>query len=62
MDQIMRELVRHVAGGALAPVQLQGLIRAGYVYRIGEDHIITDKGRAALSRSGVVTPPTANSQ
>jgi hypothetical protein len=29
MDQIMRELVRHVAGGALAPVQLQGLIRAG---------------------------------
>jgi hypothetical protein len=32
MDQIMRELVRHVAGDALAPEQLQGLIRAGYVY------------------------------
>jgi hypothetical protein len=44
MDQIMRELVRHVAGGALAPVQLQGLIRAGYVYRIGEDHIVTYRG------------------
>jgi hypothetical protein len=55
MDQIMRELVRHVGGGALAPEQLKGLIRAGYVYRIGEDHIITDKGRDALTRSGVVT-------
>jgi hypothetical protein len=62
MDQIMRELVLHVGGGALAPVQLQGLIRAGYVYRIGEDHIITDKGRDAPTRSGVVTPPAANRQ
>jgi hypothetical protein len=60
MDQIMRELVRHVTG-ALAPEQLQGLVRAGYVYRIGEDHVVTDKGRGALTRSGVVMPPTANS-
>jgi hypothetical protein len=62
MDQIMRELVRKVAGGALGPEQLQGLIRAGYVYRNGEDHILTDKGRDALARSGIVTPPAANSQ
>jgi hypothetical protein len=58
MDQITRELVRQVAGDALAPEQLRGLIRAGYVYRNGEDHILTDKGRDALARSGVVTPPT----
>jgi hypothetical protein len=61
MDQIMRELVRHVTGGALAPVQLRGLVRAGYVYRNDDDHILTDKGRDALTRSGV-TPPAANSQ
>jgi hypothetical protein len=58
MDQITRELMRQVAGDALAPEQLRGLIRAGYVYRNGEDHILTDKGRDALARSGVVTPPT----
>jgi hypothetical protein len=58
-SQIMRELVRHVAGGALAPAQLQGLIRAGYVCRNDDDHI--DKGRDALTRSGV-RPPAANSQ
>jgi hypothetical protein len=50
MDQIMRELVRQVAGNALEPEQLQGLIRAGYVYRNDEDHILTDKGRDALAR------------
>jgi predicted transcriptional regulator len=49
MDQIMRELVRKFNGGALAPEQIQGLIRAGYVYRNGEDHILTDKGRDALA-------------
>jgi hypothetical protein len=54
MDQIMRELVRQVAGAALAPEQLQGLIRAGYVYRNDEDHILTAKGRDALARAGVV--------
>jgi hypothetical protein len=57
MDQIMRELVRQVAGDALAPEQLQGLIRAGYVYRNDQDHILTDKGRDALARSGVARPP-----
>jgi hypothetical protein len=59
MDQIMRELVRKFTGGALAPEQLQGLIRAGYVYRNGEDHILTDKGRDALARSGIEMPPPA---
>jgi hypothetical protein len=34
MDQIMGELVRQVAGDALAP-----LIRAGYVYRNDEDNV-----------------------
>jgi hypothetical protein len=61
MDQIMRELVRHIAGAALALAQLQGLIRAGHVYRNDDDHILTDKSRDALTRSGV-TPPAANSQ
>jgi hypothetical protein len=56
MDQIMRELKRQFAGGPLAPEQLQGLIRAGYVYRNGDDHILTDKGRDALARACVVTP------
>jgi hypothetical protein len=55
----MRELVRHIAGAALA--QLQGLIRAGHVYRNDDDLILTDKGRDALTWSGV-TPPAANSQ
>jgi hypothetical protein len=57
MDQIMRELVRHVTGGALGPEQLQGLIRAGYVHRNDENHIVTDKGRDALTRSGVAISP-----
>jgi hypothetical protein len=52
----MRELKRQFAGGPLAPEQLQGLIRAGYVYRNGDDHILTDKGRDALARACVVTP------
>jgi hypothetical protein len=59
MGQITRELVRRVAGNALAPEQLR---RAGYVYRHGEDHILTDKGRDALARSGVLTPPAVNRQ
>jgi hypothetical protein len=56
MDQIMRELKRQIAGDLLGPEQLKGLIRAGYVYRNGDDHILTDKGRDALARAGVVTP------
>jgi hypothetical protein len=60
MDQIMRELVRHATGGALAPEQRQGLIRAGYVYMNDEGHILTDKGRDALARSGVAIPPASS--
>jgi hypothetical protein len=33
MNQIIRELKRQAAGEKLAPEQLKGLIRAGYVYR-----------------------------
>jgi hypothetical protein len=33
------------------------LIRASYVYRNGDDHILTEKSRDALARAGVVTPP-----
>jgi hypothetical protein len=40
MDQIMRELVRHIAGAVLALEQLQGLIRAGHVYGNDADHIL----------------------
>jgi hypothetical protein len=32
MDQIMRELVRQVAGVALAPEQLQGLVTGTAMY------------------------------
>jgi hypothetical protein len=38
MKQIIRELKRQVAGEKLEPEQLKGLIRAGYVYRNGEEH------------------------
>jgi hypothetical protein len=56
MDQIMRELKRHIAGDSLGPEQFKGLIRAGYVHKNGDDHILTHKGRDALARAGVVTP------
>jgi hypothetical protein len=56
MDQIMRELKRQIVGDSLGPEQLKGPIRAGYVYRNGDDHILTDKGRDALARAGVVRP------
>jgi hypothetical protein len=36
MNQIIRELKRQAAGEKLAPEQLKGLIRAGYVYRDGQ--------------------------
>jgi hypothetical protein len=62
MDQIMRELGRKVGGAALAQEQFQGLIRAGYGCRNDEDHILTDKGRNAVARSGVVMPPAPISQ
>ena len=53
MTQIIRELKRQAAGEKLAPEQLKGLIRAGYVYRNGVEHILTDKGRDALAQPGV---------
>src|SRR5450631_4003420 len=53
MNQIIRELKRQAAGEKLAPEQLKGLIRAGYVYRNGDEHFLTDKGRDALAQLGV---------
>lgn len=51
MKQVIRELKRHFAGETLTPEQLNGLIRAGYVYRNGDEHGLTDQGRDALARS-----------
>ena len=45
MKQIIRELKRQVAGEKLEPEQLKGLIRAGYMYRDGDEHLLTDEGR-----------------
>jgi hypothetical protein len=53
MNQIIRELKRLVAGEKLEPEQLRGLIRACYVYRNGDEHLLTDNGRDALAKSGV---------
>ena len=53
MNQIIRELKRQFAGEKLAPEQLKGLIRAGYVYRNGDEHVLTNKGRDALAQPGV---------
>jgi hypothetical protein len=53
MNQVIRELKRQSAGETLAPEQLKGLIRAGYVYRNGDEYVITDKGRDALAQPGV---------
>jgi len=53
MDQIIRELKRQVAGEKLEPEQLKGLIRGGYVYRNGDEHLLTNLGREALARLGV---------
>ena len=53
MKQIIRELKRQVAGEKLEPEQLKGLIRAGYLYRNDDEHLLTDQGRQALARSGV---------
>jgi hypothetical protein len=50
---MIRELKRQVAGEKLAPEQLKGLIRAGYVYRNGDEHFLTDVGRNALAQPGV---------
>jgi len=53
MNQVIRELKRQLAGEKLAPEQLKGLIRAGYVYRNGDEHVLTDKGRDALAQPSV---------
>ena len=50
MKQIIRELKRQVAGEKLEPEQLKGLIRAGYVYRNGDEHLLTGMGRDALAQ------------
>ena len=50
MNQIIRELKRQSAGEKLAPEQLKGLIRAGYVYWNGYEPFLTDKGRDALAQ------------
>jgi hypothetical protein len=53
MQQIIRELKRQDAGEKLSPEQLKALIRVGYVYRIGDEHHLTDMGRHALAQPGV---------
>jgi hypothetical protein len=53
MKQIIRELKRQVVGEKLEPEQLKGLIRGGYVYRNGDEHLLTDMGREALAQPGV---------
>jgi hypothetical protein len=57
MEQIIRELKRQIAGDKLEPEQLKGLIRGGYVYRNGEEHLLTDLGREALAQPGVNHKP-----
>jgi hypothetical protein len=50
MNQIIRELKRLVAGEKLEPEQLRGLIRAGYVYRNDDEHLLNgESDRWALS-------------
>jgi hypothetical protein len=53
MKQMIRELKRQAAGEKLEPEQLKGLIRAGYVYRNGGQHLLTSQGREALAQPGV---------
>jgi hypothetical protein len=51
------------AGEKLEPEQLKGLIRAGYVYRNGDEHLLTGMGRDALAQPGVYPseePPHRN--
>jgi len=49
MNQVIRELKRQFAGEKPAPEQLKGPIRAGYIYRNGDEHVLTDKGRRSRS-------------
>jgi hypothetical protein len=43
MNQIIRKLKRNSAGEKLVPEQVKAVIRAGYVYRNGDEHFLTDK-------------------
>jgi hypothetical protein len=52
MQQIIRDLKRQAAGEKLEPEQLKALVRAGYVYRIGDEHHLTTRGRGALAQAG----------
>jgi hypothetical protein len=61
MKQIIRELKQQAAGEKLEPEQLKGLIRAGYVYRNGDEHLLTDMGRNALVQPGVYPGADARS-
>ncbi len=53
MKQMIRGLKRQVAGETLEPEQLKGLIRAGYIYRNGDEHLLTGMGCNALAQPGV---------
>ena len=53
MKQIIRELKRQFAGEKLEPERLKGLIRSGYIYRNGDEHLLTDMGREAMAQPGV---------
>jgi hypothetical protein len=50
VKQIIRELKRQAAGEKLSPEHLKGLIRAGYFYRNGDEHHLTDMGRHVLAQ------------
>jgi hypothetical protein len=52
MQQIIGDLKRQAAGQKLEPEQLKALIRAGYVYRIDDEHHLTTRGREALYQAG----------
>jgi hypothetical protein len=52
-EPIIRELKRQAAAAKLAQEQLKALIRAGYVYRNGDEHFLTDNGRDALAQAGI---------
>jgi hypothetical protein len=60
MKQIIRGLKRQAAGEKLELEQLKGLIRAGYLYRNGDEHL-PDMGRDALAQSGVYPGADATS-
>jgi hypothetical protein len=49
LKRFIRELRRQASGEKLDPEQLKGLIRAGYVYRNGDEHLPTSQGREALA-------------